>query len=253
MKKTILFLLVGGTTAVTALSRAQESPPPPHGTHSAPADLHAHLHEETARFHEEMAQLMKGAMEKAAALEAEGKKDEAAEVRAHAEKKQQSAIKEHQRTMQEKNRRRLKQEHAERERAGREHTRKGQGPQAERLKRRPPPAQADQPPPGHHYGSTAPEKERRLHHVEQAVKHLRQAGLIAPARNLERLAERLRHTRPHRPGPARHDRPGAARPNELESLRQEVRELKKSMEQWRKDRPQDGAPPTAGQSPEKHH
>lgn len=245
MKKATLFLLLAGTTAVTALSRAQEAPPPPpHGDH-APGH---HQLKETARFHEEMMQLNRAAMEKAAALEAEGKMDEAAEVRAHAGKKQQAAIEAHHRTLQEKSRARAQKERTEKiKRAARERAEKRERQQAE-------PRPDRQPPADHHYGSHGPDRKRRLHHIEQAIKHLHEAGMVAPARNLERLADRLRQSGLDRPAPprARHREP-AARPEELESLRQELRALKKEVEEWRSQRAENTPAPATGAAPEKHH
>jgi uncharacterized protein (DUF305 family) len=271
MKKTILLLLLGCSPAVTVFSRAQDAPPPPpHEDHAPQGEAQERMNRETARFHEEMEQHMKGAMEKAAALEAEGKKDEANEVRSAAKKKLQSAIENHQREMQEKMRGMHQRQRAEKiERAERERAEKRERQRAERLGRGPGPGspgrpEADERPDG----PPRPELERKLHHVEQAIGHLREAGLPDPAENLERVAQRLRNAMhdqpgpppgrgPHPDGPPHGDHAGAPGHDEIGELRREIEELKKTVGELckmrdkggKKEGGQEGSP----ESSEKHH
>ncbi|MFN0125590.1 MAG: hypothetical protein ACKV19_02760 [Verrucomicrobiales bacterium] len=228
MKNALFSLFLGIAPLWVPVIRGQDDPPPPpeeNQGHEAHEKAEARMQEETIRFTREMEERMKGAMEKAAALEAEGKHDAAEEMRKEARDKLESSIQEHRRAMQEKMREHQQhQQHqrAERqERAAREHAERRERPQADRP-------DGERRPDGPH----APELERKLHHVEQAIGHLREADLPDPAQNLERVANRLRQAlhdhREHGPRPEggpprvqqRHD-------DDLAALRRDVEELKK--------------------------
>lgn len=243
MKNAFFSVVLGASPLMVPATRGQDAPPPPseeHQGHEAHEEAEARepeaeMQEETVRFTREMEERMKGAMEKAAALEAEGKHDAADEMRKEANKKLESAIQEHRRAMQAKMRehqqrqRVERQERAARERAERRERRQADRPDDERRPDGPRPERPDGPP--------APELKRKLHHVEQAIGHLREAGLPDPAQNLERVADRLRQAlhdhREHGPGSRESDpeagppRDQPRRDEELGALRRDIEELKK--------------------------
>ena len=70
--------------------------------------------------------------------------------------------------------------------------------------------------------------KNRLHHAEQAINHLREAGLPDLAEQVARAAERLRQPAPE---PRRWDGDIDALRRELNELRETVRALKESREQ----------------------
>lgn len=76
--------------------------------------------------------------------------------------------------------------------------------------------------------------KNRLHHAEQAINHLREAGLLDLAEQVTRAAERLRQPAPE---PRRWDGDINALRRELNELRETVRELKESQSRETKRSP----------------
>ena len=76
--------------------------------------------------------------------------------------------------------------------------------------------------------------KNRLHHAEQAINHLREAGLPDLAEQVARAAERLRQPAPE---PRRWDGDIDALRRELNELRETVRELKESQSRETKRTP----------------
>jgi len=146
---------------------------------------------------------------------------------------------EHQRAMQAKMRERQQRERAaQAERAERERTgQSDRGAPADRMasERNEGERAGDDRRPD---GPPRSELERKLHHVEQAIGHLREAGLPDPAENLGRLADRLRHALHDQEGP----RPdGPRRDDDLAALRREVEALKLAVRQLCEKRDQEHA------------
>lgn len=239
MKTTFLSILLSAVPVSTSLVRAQdEKHESPREEKKEGAEIRERIQAEKARFHEEMEKHMKAAMEEAAKLEAEGKKDEAEARRREAKEKMEGAIKEHQRATQARIQAEMREragadrgrDGAERDRPAPERGREG----ADRLPDGPPPPRA--------------EIENKLRHVEQAIGHLREAGMPEPAENLERIAERLRGALRGEGGPPREDgrrgqprrepdRPGGdidALRRDIQELRQAVRELYEKQGEHRK-------------------
>jgi hypothetical protein len=229
MKPQLLSLIVITAAAWTGQVTAQE-PPRDHPREEKKedgrkdAELRERMQNEQRAFREKMEARMKEAMQEAAKLEADGHKEEAEALRAKAKERLEAAVKEHQAMMQRKT------QAAMRERASGE--------------RRP-----DGPPPA--------ELENKLKHVEQAVAHLREAGMPDAAESIARIAERLRQemrtpVRP-RPDEARRTEPlprpdenrrpdEALRPvqqleAELDALRREVRELHEAVRRMNAGKP----------------
>lgn len=270
MKTTTLILWLGCAAALLSPSRAEEIrplPPEPEArreAYRAPADFEAALLEEQASFEREMERHVKEATEKAVALEAEGRKGAADELRAQIKKRVQAAVQEHRRAVREKlqakvrEQQQLQKERRElqlRQRAERQRA------QAERRHHVPPEREAAD----HADDDTRPrELNRKLNHVQQAIRHLREAGLPEAAANLEKVAERLRNAlHDHDAHHAHHPRPenapaGADRQaDELRALRREVEELKKSFDELRKssgcEPEKEAKDKEAKEAGEKHH
>jgi hypothetical protein len=227
MKTTLLSILLCVTPTLVTQSRAEEeTPDAPHEEKREEPRGPERMQKEMTRFREEMQKQMQGAMEKAAQLDAEGKKDEAEEVRRRANQKRQAAIEEHQRAMQAKMRDRHAQEGPDHRHERMEGERGGP---KEREPRDAGPGRPDGP--DHRPdGPPRSETERKLHHVEKAIAHLREAGLPDPATNLERIAQRLRNALHEEH--AGHDGPrpdGPPRDPEMSALRREIEELKQAV------------------------
>lgn len=84
-----------------------------------------------------------------------------------------------------------------------------------------------------------PTSKNRLHHAEQAINHLREAGLPDLAEQVARAAERLRQPLPEPREPRRWDGDINALRRELNELRETVRELKQSQSRETKRTPDD--------------
>jgi hypothetical protein len=276
MKKTILTLIVGCSATLAPTTRAQDTTPPPPEQEpkkvAEPKEIEARLTEERRQFEKKMEDGMRGAMEKAAQLEAEGKKEEAEEVRAQARKKLQTSIENHRREMQAKMRemnqrdRAARLERAERqrdrERAERREQKQAKAPGLEGhdAGHRPDGPAAPHRPDHRPDGPPRPELESKLHHVEQAISHLREAGLPDPAANLERVAQRLRNAMhesqgpaaghgPHPDGPPHGKRPDGPPREELGALRREVEELRQTVDKLCKMQKAE----EKKDAPDKHH
>ena len=151
----------------------------------------------------EIEQHLKAAMEEAAKLDEAGKKDSAENLRREAKERAHAAMAELERGMQDKRR---------------------EG--AERGKDRP----ADSP--------ARAEIEGKLKHVEQAVAHLREAGMAEPAEQINQIANRLRAAMRGEGEPRREEakrdeprREGARPDNDVEALRREIQELRQAVRQ----------------------
>jgi len=283
MKPLIVSILAGCAPALISSAFGQDQPPPAPPAHPEPGE-HAAPHnpdKESPRSEKaldqiarEIAATMTAQMEKAASLEAEGKMEEADTLRAHAKKRMLAAIEGHrnsaEQTKQEKQRQRAERiERADRDRQRQRLERGGRPADHPSERRDAPDRRPEGPPPV--------ELERKLHHVEQAMGHLREAGLPDPAQNLEHLAERLRQalhdqrrTGPQGPdGPPRQSDPsgpsGPSRPfgpppdagrrdDELAALRREVESLKATVENLCKmAKPAEKSESREEPAPEKHH
>jgi hypothetical protein len=115
--------------------------------------------------------------------------------------------------------------HAMLERAD-ELARNGKSEEAESLRRKAREQMGPSPRPGQVPGSPGaphnPNPVAKLRHLQQAIGHLREAGLNEPAENLENMARRLREEIRQQERP----RDGTA---ENEALRREVRELREAL------------------------
>jgi hypothetical protein len=174
-------------------------------------------------------------------LEKEGKKEEAEEIRTQAKKRMNAAIKEHRQAMSAKRRENQQRQRAQRmERSDRARPLQLERQRAHQLDHSghgPENAPAG---PDHREGPPPREIQNKLHHVEQAIGHLREAGLPEPAADLERMANRLRQAlrpadgpRPEAPGHPGSEGPPhpGARPihDDVAALRREIDELKKTV------------------------
>jgi colicin import membrane protein len=242
MRTTLLSILLSITPAFVTLVRADEEKPDAPRDAKKEIDVREHLEAEKVKFREEMEKHMKAAMEEAAKLEADGKKDAAENLRRQAKEKSEAAIQEHQRAMQ------AKMEAVMRERAGAERRRvaaEREHAGGERGR-----AGADRRPDGPPHG----DMEGKLRHVQQAVAHLREAGMMDAAENIARLGERMRGSgrgeggEPRREDGRREDaRPDQPRREEgrreevrreerrpdgdIEALRREIQELRQAVRQ----------------------
>jgi hypothetical protein len=228
MKPKLLSLIVITATAWTCQAAAQdEQRETPREVRKEgerkDVEVRERLQAEQRDFREKMESQMKEAMQEATRLEEGGHNEEAEALRAKAKQRLEAAVKEHQTMMQRKTQAAMRDE-----RAGGE--------------RRP-----DTPPPA--------ELEAKLKHLDQAVAHLREAGMPDAAENIARLAEQMRQpmrgadrprpdqarrpdqTRrpeePRRPDQARRPeeprRPDPRLEGEIDALRREVRELQEAV------------------------
>lgn len=215
MKTTLLSLLL--LTAISLpLSAQEEKKDAPRGD----GDKREAAQRDLAKAKENIEHHMQAARAEVEALEKAGKKDEAEARRRQAEEQFKAARNE------------LEQ-----------HTRAAQGsheggdrPDARRPEGAPPRA----------------ELENKLHHVEQAITHLQEAGLAEPAENLKQLANHLRaalkgegdgprREEPRRPDGDRREgeprRPDGPPPNDIEALRREIQELRQAVRQLSEKQP----------------
>jgi hypothetical protein len=163
--------------------------------------------------------------EQAAALEADGQPGPAAEVRQRAREKMQATVEELHRSMEGK----IKQSHKE-----------GACPvcQQDEADNAPaPPVRDNKAEQGHRrqandrqVGGDAPRPgvKRRLHHVEESIRHLRAAGLHDRAQELEKFARTLRTATSPSPRP-KHAKPPHPQDN-IQALRQEIEALRQSVQ-----------------------
>ena len=218
MKTTLLTILLAIPASLSFAQDRKPDAPREERKPDAPREENKELgereqaQEAKAKLRGEIEHHMKAAMEEAAKLEEAGKKDAAENVRREAKERAHAAMAEQERIMQDKRR---------------------EG--AERGKDRPAARPADGPP--------RAELEGKLRHVEQAMAHLREAGMPEPAAQINQIANRLRAAlrgegEPRREEPRREDakrdepRRERVRPdNDVEALRREIQELRQAVRQ----------------------
>ncbi|RFC50683.1 MAG: hypothetical protein DVB22_001892 [Verrucomicrobia bacterium] len=195
MNRLLLSLLCAAASCVSTNAQDPKPPAPPSPDRPAPGPPDAALRERFEReqqaFREKMQQKTEAIMKEAAALEADGKLDKANDLRAQAKQNLEAAIKEHQAATQKKMQALTR---------GDAPIPRGDAPQPRDLK-------------------------NRLHHAEQAINHLREAGLKDLAEEVARATERLRQQPPE---PRRSGGDIDALRRELNELRETVRALKES-------------------------
>lgn len=215
MKTTLLSILLALSPGFALQIMAEEGPPDaPREAKKEPTEDERHRAME-AGARQKMEQQMKATMEEAAKLEQSGKKEEAQQLRRGAKERMHAAM-------------------MEREKAARMRGPDAPGP-------RPP---ADGPP--------RAEIENKLKHLEQAIGHLREAGMEDAAAQMNKMADRMRHAlrgedqpRPEsdrredgkrdeaKHDKAKHDKAQRDEPRrpdgDLEALRREVQELRQAI------------------------
>ena len=181
--------------------------------------------EEHAEAQRKIVETEQAAAAQAAALEADGQPGPAAEVRQRAHEEMQATIEELHRSTEGK----IKQSHKE-----------GACPvcQQDEADNAPaPPARDNKAEQGHHRqdndrqadgDAPRPGVKRRLHHVEESIRHLRAAGLHDFARKLEDLAHNLRTSAAPSPRP-KHAKPPHPQ-DDIQALRQEIEALRQSVQ-----------------------
>lgn len=218
MKHTLITLITGIACALPVT--AQDKPDAPReGERREAAAKDAAAREgadrELAAAKEKIAGRMKAAMEEAAELEKAGKHDAAEAKRKEAEQQRDAAIHELQQHMRERRQAEVRRE-GEPKREG-EARRESEG-------RRP-----DGPP--------RQELENKLRHVEQAIGHLREAGMPEPAEQLNQIANRLRGALrgegdgPRREEGRREEGPRDQPRGDIEALRREIQELRQAVQE----------------------
>ena len=214
MKTTLLSLLLFTAIALPVCAQ-QEKKDAPRGD----GDKREAVQRELAKAKENLQRSMKASLEEVAELEKAGKKDEAEARRHQADEQFQAARNELEQRTREARR------NFEAPREGGDHS------EARRPEGAPPRA----------------ELENKLRHVEQAINHLKEAGLAEPAENLNQLANRLRAAlkgegdAPRRPEGDRREgeprRPAAVPQNDIEALRREIQELRQAVRQLSEKQP----------------
>lgn len=241
MKTLLLSMLLSISPFLIATATGQEekasptSPTSPQGEETiapkAQSPALQQIIEEHAEAHRKIVETEQAATAQAAALEADGQPGPAAEVRQRAREKMQAIVEELHRSTEGQ----IKQSHQE-----------GACPvcQPDEADTPPaPPARDNKPEQGHHrrqandrqandgqVGGDAPRPgvKRRLHHVEESIRHLRAAGLHDFARKLEDLAHSLRTSAPSSPRP-KHAKPPHPQ-DDIQALRQEIEALRQSVQ-----------------------
>jgi HAMP domain-containing protein len=176
--------------------------------------------EEHAEAHRKIVETEQAATAQAAALEADGQPGPAAEVRQRAREKMQATVEELHRSMEGK----IKQSHKE-----------GACPvcQQDEADNAPaPPVRDNKAEQGHRRqadgNAPRPGVKRRLHHVEESIRHLRAAGLHDRAQELEKFAHNLRTSAAPSPRP-KHAKPPHPQ-DDIQALRQEIEALRQSVQ-----------------------
>lgn len=235
MKTLLLSMLLSISPFLIATATAQEenasptSPSSPQGEETiapkAQSPALQQIIEEHAEAHRKIVETEQAAAAQAAALEADGQPGPAAEVRQRAREKMQATIEELHRATEGK----IKQSHKE-----------GACPvcQQDEADNAPaPPARDNKAEQGHHRqdndrqadgDAPRPGVKRRLHHVEESIRHLRAAGLHDFARKLEDLAHNLRTSAAPSPRP-KHAKPPHPQ-DDIQALRQEIEALRQSVQ-----------------------
>lgn len=181
--------------------------------------------EEHAEAQRKIIETEQAATAQAAALEADGQPGPAAEVRQRAREKMQATVEELHRSTQGK----IKQSHKEgacpvcqqneADNAPAPPVRDNKAEQGHRRQANDRQADGDAPRPG---------VKRRLHHVEESIRHLRAAGLHDFAQKLEDLAHNLRTSAAPSPRP-KHAKPPHPQ-DDIQALRQEIEALRQSVQ-----------------------
>ena len=235
MKTLLLSMLLSISPFLIATATAQEenasptSPSSPQGEETiapkAQSPALQQIIEEHAEAHRKIVETEQAAAAQAAALEADGQPGPAAEVRQRAREEMQATIEELHRSTEGK----IKQSHKE-----------GACPvcQQDEADNAPaPPARDNKAEQGHHRqdndrqadgDAPRPGVKRRLHHVEESIRHLRAAGLHDFARKLEDLAHNLRTSAAPSPRP-KHAKPPHPQ-DDIQALRQEIEALRQSVQ-----------------------
>ena len=235
MKTLLLSMLLSISPFLIAPATAQEentsatSPTGPH--HEKTNDPKAQppalqqIIEENAEAHRKIVETQQAATAQAAALEADGQPGPAAEVRQRACEKMRATVEELHRSTESK----IKQWHKE-----------GACPvcQQDEADNPPaPPARDNKAEQGHRRQDNddkadgddpRPSVKRRLHHVEESMRHLRAVGLHDFAQKLEDLAHDLRTSVPPSPRP-KHAKPPHPQ-DDIQALRQEIEALRQSVQ-----------------------
>ena len=202
MKPFALPAVVASLAFLPALPLLAESEKKPEG-HAGPHGeaMKEKIEAKHREFQAHMQEKMQGAMREAAELEAKGRKDEAEALRAKARERMEAAIKEHRMEMQKHHQEMMRDK------------------------------------PGHP-GGPPPEAVARLKHIEQALGHLKAAGLHDVAEQVGRAADRMRAAirGEHAPDEGRPQRPEPPHGGEVEALRRELKELREAVGQLREEK-----------------
>ena len=235
MKTLLLSMLLSISPFLIATATAQEenasptSPSSPQAEDTIAPKAHPpalqQIIEEHAEAQRKIVETEQAAAAQAAALEADGQPGPAAEVRQRAHEEMQATIEELHRATEGK----IKQSHKE-----------GACPvcQQDEADNAPaPPARDNKAEQSHHRqdndrqadgDAPRPGVKRRLHHVEESIRHLRAAGLHDFARKLEDLAHNLRTSAAPSPRP-KHAKPPHPQ-DDIQTLRQEIEALRQSVQ-----------------------
>ena len=235
MKTLLLSMLLSISPFLIATATAQEenasptSPSSPQAEETIAPKAHPpalqQIIEEHAEAQRKIVETEQAAAAQAAALEADGQPGPAAEVRQRAHEEMQATIEELHRATEGK----IKQSHKE-----------GACPvcQQDEADNAPaPPARDNKAEQGHHRqdndrqadgDAPRPGVKRRLHHVEESIRHLRAAGLHDLAQKLEDLAHNLRTSAAPSPRP-KHAKPPHPQ-DDIQALRQEIEALRQSVQ-----------------------
>jgi hypothetical protein len=240
MKTLLLSMLLSISPFLIATATAQEenasptSPSSPQGEETIAPKAHPpalqQIIEEHAEAQRKIVETEQAAAAQAAALEADGQPGPAAEVRQRAHEEMQATVEELHRSTHGK----IKQSHKE-----------GACPvcQQDEADNAPaPPARDNKAEQGHHRqdndrqdndrqadgDAPRPGVKRRLHHLEESIRHLRAAGLHDFARKLEDLAHNLRTSAAPSPRP-KHAKPPHPQ-DDIQALRQEIEALRQSVQ-----------------------
>jgi hypothetical protein len=233
-------MLLSISPFLIATATAQEenasptSPSSPQGEETIAPNAHPpalqQIIEEHAEAQRKIVETEQAAAAQAAALEADGQPGPAAEVRQRAHEEMQATVEELHRSTHGK----IKQSHKE-----------GACPvcQQDEADNAPaPPARDNKAEQGHHRqdndrqdndrqadgDAPRPGVKRRLHHLEESIRHLRAAGLHDFARKLEDLAHNLRTSAAPSPRP-KHAKPPHPQ-DDIQALRQEIEALRQSVQ-----------------------
>ena len=234
MKTLLLSMLLSISPFLIATATAEEenASPPHEETNDQKAQPPAlqQIVEEHAEAQRKIVETEQAATAQAAALEADGQPGPAAEVRQRAREKMQATVEELHRSMEGK----IKQSHKEgacpvcqQDEADNAPAPPVRDNKAEQSHRR----QADDRQANdRQVGGDAPRPgvKRRLHHVEESIRHLRAAGLHDRAQELEKFARTLRTATSPSPRP-KHAKPPHPQDN-IQALRQEIEALRQSVQ-----------------------